>query len=360
VVDKFEEKKKRIRNILYSVYLLTFLGLIAIFDVSPPLALENFSDKYFFVKQHFFSTIVGFTVFFFFTRIKPKFYKFFSLPFFLINLVFLVMVFIPKFGVLVYGARRWISFGIINFQPSEFLKLSLILYLASLVEKKVNFSLFFSVFFFASLLVLLEPDFGTFMVIASIWFSLFFVFYFSFRRFLTLGLFFLSFTLLMILAYPYRRERFFSFFKNGGNLSGPSYHVQQSLLAIGSGRLTGVGIGQSKQKYLFLPESVTDSIFAVVSEETGFLGSLILILIFLFLIINVLNISLRSNNEFNQAVYIGFSSWIFSQVFLNLSSLTKLLPLTGIPLPFISYGGSSLVSILASLGIILSLLRHEK
>lgn len=265
--------------------------------------------------------------------------------------------------------------GRFNFQPTDLAKITLVIFLATwlarlkddLLYRRGNkdwhtFKIFlkFIIYFgFTSLLTVLEPDFGTAVILSS---CLLLVYFFArsplWSVFLTLGLSLLS-GIFFILTSEYRRERLMTYLSHSGSdpLS-TGYHLQQILIALGSGGLTGLGLGQSRQKYEYLPEVATDSIFAVVGEELGLIGTVAVILIFVGLIYRCIDVSKKAPDEFGRLLSGGLTAWLAVQFFVNIAAMTGILPLTGVPLPFISYGGSSMVTSLISVGIILNISRQ--
>jgi cell division protein FtsW len=205
---------------------------------------------------------------------------------------------------------------------------------------------------------MLQPDLGTTMIIAVISMSQIFIsgvnlFYFVGAVIAGVGA-----SLLLILTSEYRKARLLTFLQQNGDPLGRDYHIRQILYALGAGGFFGVGLGQSKQKFLFLPETATDSIFAIIAEEIGFVGASLIIFTFIFFTLRILKIAQKAPDRFSQVFAVGIAAWIGGQVFLNLGSMVAVVPLTGIPLPFISYGGNALVSILSGIGILLNISKH--
>lgn len=354
--------------------ILILLGVLILAGVSAPLSFEKFGNTYYFLQhQILFGLIPGFFLLFIALKTPLSSLKKRSLILLLINLAFLALVFIPKIGSKFWGASRWISLGPISFQPSEFLKLTFILYLATwfssriekseFVKKKsqklellnLTFIAFLAIVGIVSLLLIRQPDvttLGIIVVSASLmYFSLNTPLWHIFLIILmgTGGLYFL------IKGASYRVARWLVFLKPEIDPMGRSYQIKQVLITIGSGGITGLGLGMSQQKFGFLPQSMSDSIFAVFSEETGFLGGLTLILLFIIFLWQGFKIGKLSQDTFSKLASIGITSWIVIQAFVNIGSMTGILPLTGIPLPFISYGGSHLIAELAGVGILLNI-----
>ncbi len=265
------------------------------------------------------------------------------------------MVLLQRFGMSALGARRWISIGSINFQPSEIIKLTICIYFAKVAAgKKGPLSYLIPLVLIAGL-VMLQPDLGTTLVILVIGFSQIFIADVNLLYIFGSAILGIIGTVLLILLSPYRRARLTTFFEMTDDPLGKSYHIRQVLLALGSGGIFGVGFGASRQKYLFLPEASTDSIFAVIAEELGLIGGIMIIFVFIFFVMRGLKIAKAAPDKFSSVLAAGISAWIGGQAFLNIGSMVSLVPLTGIPLPFISYGGSSLVMILTACGILLNI-----
>ena len=277
---------------------------------------------------------------------------------FLFNLFLLIAVFLPIVGSNFGTASSWIYLGIVSFQPAEFLKLTFILYLAAWLTGRRDKTLFIA-FLLAlaviSALLILQPDAGTLVIILAIAV----IMYFSTNTPLlhTILMFIIGgagiFALVKIS--PYRLDRFLVFLNSDVDPMGIGYQVKQALIAIGSGGVGGVGLGLSIQKHGFLPQSISDSIFAVFSEETGFIGAFFLIFLFLVFAWRGFKIAKESKDKFCQLAALGITVWIIGQTFVNIGAMIEVLPLTGVPLPFISYGGSALVAELAGLGILLNI-----
>lgn len=356
---KLSKQRKSIdKNLLILIILFVLFGLVAIADSSAPQALSNFGDKFYFLKQQLVWSAVGLVAMFVAWNIHYSFWKKVAMPIFFIAVFFLIFVLLPHFSFTALGARRWISFGFFNFQPSELIKLGLTLYLAKVAESNKGPMSYFAPLVLVCGLIMLQPDLGTTMIISVLALSQIFVsgmnlWYFIGALFLGgLG------TLGLILLSPYRRARLSTFFEVTADPLGRGYHIRQILLALGSGGIFGVGLGASRQKYLFLPESSTDSIFAVIAEETGLIGAGVIVFLFAYFMYKGLKIARNAPDRFSQVLATGITAWIAGQAFLNIASMVALVPLTGVPLPFISYGGSSLVMVLTGCGILLNISKY--
>lgn len=337
------------------VLILTFIGIVFIADVSTPQSLNNYGDKFHLLKQQAISAAIGIVAFFVFSKIKYTFWQKLAVPLFFLSVLFLILVLLQQFGLHALGARRWLILGPINFQPSEFVKFTLCLYLAKVAASQKSAFAYLIPLVIVALLIMLEPDLGTTLVILLIGFSQIFVSDVSILYVVGSIVAGLLATILLILFSPYRKDRLMTFLENTSDPLGSSYHIRQILLGLGSGGIFGVGFGASRQKFLFLPEASTDSIFAVIAEELGLIGALIIMFLFVFFLIRGLKIAKNAPDKFASVLAVGISVWIGGQAFLNLGSMVSLVPLTGIPLPFISYGGSSLVMILSACGILLNI-----
>lgn len=295
------------------------------------------------------------------SRVNYKLYKKLALPFLMGTIVLLIAVFIPGLGLQLKGSHRWINLGFTVFQPSELLKITFTLYLASWFsgKDKGGFFQFIVVLLGCVGLVILEPDLGTATIIGASSILIYFYAGAKVKNISAIVAFFLIAVFLLIQIAPYRAQRFASFMNFDPNdLSTTSYHVQQILIALGSGGMTGAGFGNSIQKYAYLPENTTDSIFAIYAEETGFIGSVFLVSIYFSIIMLGYLISIHTKDPFGRILAFGITTFIGIQAVINIASQAVLFPLTGVPLPFISYGGSAMLINYISFGILLNISRY--
>jgi len=355
-----KQKAKIDKGLLITVLVLTFIGFVAVADVSAPQALNVFGDQYYLTKQQFVWVVLGLGALFFSSVINYKFWSKVATPLFLFNLVLLILVLIPGIGVRVLGARRWISIGSFYFQPSELVKLSLVLFMAKLITLKKASFYYLIPPVLVSGLIMLEPDLGTTLIVAASAMAQIFVSNLSIWRFFAAIIGGGISVFLLIITSEYRKLRLLTFFETTTDPLGRGYHIRQILLALGSGGFFGIGLSQSRQKYLFLPEAATDSIFAVIGEEMGFLGALVIISLFVFFIYKCFKIIKSAPDDYSKILALGLTVWLGGQAILNMGSVVAIFPLTGIPLPFISYGGSSLVTALTATGILLNISKHAK
>lgn len=355
----FRKQKQKIDAKFLTLSLaLTALGLVAVADASAPQAIQVFNDRFYFLKGQGVWALLGIATLLVVAKIPYGFWQKLATPLFFGSLVFLILVLFPGFGSKLLGARRWLVLGPLRFQPSELIKFTSALYFAKLASKNKPFMAYLLPFAATLFLVMLQPDLGTSLVIASIGVVQIFmaevnIYYFIVLIFgggLASGL--------LILFSDYRRARLVTFFEQTQDPLGQSYHIRQILLSLGLGGLWGVGLGASRQKYLFLPEAATDSIFAVIAEEVGFIGATVLIITLAFFVYKAFRISSNAPDKFSKILGFGLSAWLGFQIFLNIASNVALVPLTGVPLPFFSYGGSSLTMVLIAVGILLNISKY--
>lgn len=346
---------------LIIVVTLTFFGLLMIYEASSFIAFRDFNDKYYYIKEQFLWTILGFVcLLFFYVFNYHKLYNL-SLPIIFTAIILLILVFIPGIGIYALGARRWIDLKIFSLQPAEFVKLALAIYLSAWFSNKEKERLiaFLLLLGLVVLLILLQPDMGTAIIILSESLIIYFLQGARILHFI-LVLPIISFLgFILVKVEPYRAARFAAFLNPNQSLEMASYHVKQILIALGMGGITGVGLGNSLQKYAYLPENTTDSIFAIIAEEIGFVGALILIFLFIVIIWRGFLIAMKAKDSFGKLLAAGITSFLAVQIIINLAAQTALVPLTGIPLPFISYGGSSLVVDLCAIGILLNIAKQS-
>lgn len=351
-------------------FFLLGVGMVMLSSASAVLSYQKFGTSYYYViHQLLFGLLPGLILFYVASRIDYHTWRGIALPFLLASIVLLVLVFIPGIGFSYGGARRWIHIGPLLFQPSEVVKLSLLLYLATWLSSKgtkhvQNFAYGFLPFAVMTgaiaLLIVMQPDVGTMGVIAAIALIMYFIGGAALHHIaiaLTAGV-----TLLFILirTAEYRFKRFVTFLSPDFDPLGIGYHINQALLAIGSGGLFGRGFGQSRQKFAYLPEVTGDSIFAVIAEELGFFFSVFFILLFIVLAVRGLKIARNAPDDFGKFIAVGVIAWIIFQAFINIAAMLSLMPLTGIPLPFVSYGGSALLVSLTAVGILVNISRQGR
>jgi cell division protein FtsW len=347
------------KSLFWLTALLAIVGILAVSDASGPQALAVFGSPYYFAKQQVMWSAIGFMGLIVASRIH---YTYWRRAAFVVGIgvaVLLLVVLIPGIGSKLLGARRWINLGPMAIQPSELAKFGVALVIARLLDDKYPYIYPVGVVALVSLFVMMQPDLGTTLVIAGTGFFQLFVSGMPLLSLIAVGSAGALGAGFLTLISDYRRARLMTFLESSHDPLGNSYHMRQILIALGSGGLFGVGIGQSRQKHLFLPESASDSVFAVIAEETGLIGSIAVIAILTFFILKILKIAANAPDKFSKTLVLGFAVWFALQMFFNIASITAVTPLTGIPLPFFSYGGSSLVTILFAVGIILNVSKYE-
>lgn len=351
------------------VLILLALGTVVMYSISPILShkrVGSYDPGYYFTNQLLYA-IVGVIGWIIATSIDYWRWRKYATPILIVGVIGLMALFIPGLAHSSNGATRWLKFGPAEIQPAEFFKLAVVVYLAAWFEKRgadvtslwdgvIPFSimLFFASFF----LGVFQKDMGTMLVVISIAVSMLYVAGVRMSHLATLmgtagGLLWLS-----VLAFPHRLSRLTTFLHPATDVTGQSYQINQALIAVGSGGLLGLGLGHSVQVYGYLPEAANDSIFAILAEEFGLIGSLVILALFGMLVWRGVNIARNAPDTFSRLMAAGISFWVLFQVLINVGAMLSLVPLTGIPLPFISYGGSSLVASLFAMGILLNISKY--
>lgn len=352
---------------LASIGFLLAFGILILSSASLNLGERNFGDATYYLRhQLFYGLTLGLLGFFLVSKIPYKFWRNYSFLFLIFSMGLLTLLFVPKLGIAFGGATRWLKIGFINFQPSEILKLAFLVYLASWFESRyrtdsnASHSLipFLIIIALIGSLLILQPDMGTFGVIAV---SAVLVYLMAGGKISHLailaGIGILAFAVLVWVA-PYRLDRLTIFLNPQKDPQGAGFHINQALTAIGVGGVGGVGLGRSKVSD-YLPETIGDSIFAVIAEELGLLGVTITLLLYIFFGVRAYIIAKKSPDTFSRLLASGIAAWIFFQSFINAASISGLIPLTGVPLPFISYGSSSLVMSLMGAGILANISKYS-
>lgn len=342
---------------------LVCFGTVMIFSASMVISELKFHDTFYFLKRQLVYVTLGFISLFAASRVSYRFLKLVSTPLLLLSMVLLALVLVPGVGIKVFGARRWLDLGGFSFQPSDLAKFGVIVFMAkSLSERHALLKDFWNgvlphliVAGIVGLLIMKEPDMGTCLVIVGIVFLMLFAAGTPVR---ILGTLFLTAALmlaLLVLLEPYRMRRFTAFLHPMDDLQNTDYQSWQSMLALGTGGPRGLGIAQSRQKFMYLPQPHTDFIFAIIGEEMGFAGCAALVISFLVLSIRGFRIACRCPSLFGSLLAFGLTAQIILQAFLNMAVVLGLTPVTGVPLPFISYGGTSLLVGLTSVGVLLNI-----
>jgi cell division protein FtsW len=350
--------------------ILIVVGFLALISASSVIGVQQYNDVLYFVKKQLLQgLLIGLILALIASKINFRVWQKLSFWLLLLNIFLLILCFVPGFERVINGAHRWIKLGPILFQPSELLKVTVILFLANIFNKYHNeptskaLSKTFLIYLFTigiiGLLLAVQPSTGTLVIILLSTLAMYFINKITGKQVLILiilGIFFFS---ILISKYNYRLDRILTFLNPSKDPKGSGYQILQSLIGIGTGGIFGKGFGNSIQKFNYLPESHTDAIFAIIAEETGFIGSVVLLLIYLLFITTGLKLAKYTNNYFGQLVIIGFIASIGLQAFINIAALCHMIPLTGIPLPFISYGSSAYVANLIQIGIIMNITKQS-
>ncbi len=361
-----EHKQRMDYVLLGAVLLLLAIGTVVVFSASADTAYHQFASPYYYLKHQLMWAAIGIFVLIIASRIDYWRYKRLILPLYGIALILLVVVLVPHIGIQINGARRWLGVGSLQIQPSELAKLAMVFMFAFLLSRHrdrlddfwkgvVPHVLFAGIIF---LLILAEPDLGTTVAVAGTFFVMLFVAGVRKRHLLGMTAVAIPILTWAMLGQAYRRQRLLAFMDPWKHPLGVGFHTIQGLLALGSGGVLGVGLGYSRQALGYLPEAYTDFIFAILGEELGLLGTVTVVLLFLILAWRGYRIAMKAPDMFSSLLATGLTTMIAIQAAINIGVVTATLPVTGITLPFLSYGGSSLVLSLAGVGVLLNISRH--
>lgn len=359
--------KKYSRLLIISIIIITLFGALMIYSSSSVWAEYKFNDQYKYLKSQLIFLVLGYLVMILISKFPYQNYKKLSNIIFLVTTSLLVLVLIPGIGTVRNGSRSWFGLGGFGIQPSEFTKLSLIIFTAKYLENnerdlksiKKGVLPILGVLLLVFALIMLEPDFGTGVVIVMTIVVLLFVSGVNLNFFVKIGILGLIGVVVLIIIAPYRTQRIISFLNPWSDPLGSGFQIIQSLYAIGPGGLLGLGLGNSIQKHFYLPEPQTDFIFSIISEEFGFLGILIVAVLFLTIITTGFKIATKCEDKFGKYLAFGITFSLAFQAMLNLMVVVGLIPVTGVTLPFLSYGGSSLLISLTSIGILLNINKYN-
>ncbi|WP_102271546.1 stage V sporulation protein E [Cytobacillus massiliigabonensis] len=362
--------KRTTPDLILIIVTLTLLavGLTMVYSASAVWAEYKFNDSFFFAKRQMLFAAVGIAAMFFIMNIDYWTWRTWAKVIIVICFVLLVIVLIPGIGNERNGSRSWIGVGAFSIQPSEFMKLAMISFLAKFLSEKQKLITSFKkglvpslgLVFLAFGLIMLQPDLGTGTVMVGTCIVMIFIAGARIRHFIILGLIGLSGFVGLVLSAPYRMKRITSFLDPWEDPLGSGFQIIQSLYAIGPGGLFGLGLGQSRQKFFYLPEPQTDFIFAILSEELGFIGGSFVILLFALLLWRGIRIALGAPDLYGSFLAVGIVAMVAIQVMINIGVVIGLMPVTGITLPFLSYGGSSLTLMLMAIGVLLNISRYSR
>ncbi len=355
----------KINNYRFKATLLTFIllafGIYMVYDASNVFAEYYYNDEFYYFKRQLIYALIGGILFFVGYKVKISFFAKYLKILLAISFILLILTLIPGIGIKRGGSSSWLGFDYVSFQPSEFFKLTIILYFATFLNKNYKESIKiktfikpFTILFLGILLIMLQPDFGSSMVILFSLMMMLFTSRLKIKYFVFCIFMFLIFIVVLIVIAPYRLTRITSFLSPFDDPLGSGFQIIQSLFSISKGGLIGLGENSSIQKYFYLPEPQTDFIFAIVVESFGFIGGSLLIILYALLFYYYLRIILSSKNLTHLYFSLGILFLFLIQVLINLGVVTSVLPVTGITLPLISYGGSSLCILLFGLGMIVN------
>jgi cell division protein FtsW len=347
------------------------VGLLVVYSASFAIGHLEYGDTNYFIARQAAFALVGLALLCVFMRLDYHLLRPLSIAMMAVALAALLAVLMPGIGVEQNGARRWLALGPLPpIQPSEFAKLSIIVYISAWLASRsrsgdikhfwASFLPFVLMVSLVASLVVVEPDMGTTIIIVLTTCTLFFVAGASSKHLLLLilGAGLISWGIIFLANY--RVERIFSFIAPGADPEGSGFHIRQLLIALGSGGPAGLGWGVSRQKFFYVPGSHTDGVFAIIGEELGFIGAVAVIALFAFFVYRGVRTALNAPDPFGAYLAVGIVGWIAYQTLINIGGITRSIPLTGVPLPFISYGGSSLMAILAGVGVLLSVSRYGR
>jgi cell division protein FtsW len=362
--------KKSTPDFILIIVTLTLLavGLIMVYSASAVWADYKFDDSFFFAKRQLLFAAVGVFAMFFIMNVEYWTWKNWSKILIIICFVLLVLVLIPGIGVLRNGSRSWIGVGAFSIQPSEFMKLAMIAFLAKYLSENQKYITSFRKGVLPSLLlvftafgmIMLQPDLGTGTVMVGTCVVMIFISGARVMHFVWMGLAGLAGFAALVVSAPYRIKRITSFLDPWQDPLDSGFQIIQSLYAIGPGGLFGLGLGESRQKFFYLPEPQNDFIFAILAEELGFIGGTFVLLLFSLVLWRGIRIALGAPDLFGSFLAVGIVSMIAIQVMINVGVVTGLMPVTGITLPFLSYGGSSLTLMLMAVGVLLNISRYSR
>ncbi|OIP55865.1 putative lipid II flippase FtsW [Candidatus Kuenenbacteria bacterium CG_4_8_14_3_um_filter_39_15] len=353
--------------ILFGV--IVVFGLIMLSSATSVLGYDKFEDSYWYLKHQIMQGLLpGLFLFLVLSRVDYRLWKKFSAALLWFSLGLLVLVFIPGIGADYGKAKSWLNIGGFSLQPAEIVKLTFLVYLAAWLEKRkerVQTAAYGLVPFLVYLglvggLIILQPDIGTLFIIILMSLVVFYTAGARYKHLFYIMLAGVAGLAVLIKAAPYRLDRLSSFLDPSVDPQGIGYHINQALLAVGSGGWFGLGLGHSEQKFQYLPEVAGDSIFAVMAEELGFVLILAVIVVFLWLFVRMMKVAKNAPDMFGNLIGVGVATWLVGQFFVNVAAMLRLMPLTGVPLPLISYGGTAMMTAMAGIGIVVNISKHTQ
>lgn len=350
--------------------MLTITGLVVVYSASFVISLAETATAttpgtpYYYITRQLAWAILGVILMVVAMRTDYHIYRALAIPIMIVTIALLVLVLVA--GVEGGGARRWIGFGDFTIQPSEFAKMAVIIYLAAWLVGKGDSVRSFEgglvpfviIIGGIGLLVMLQPNLGTTLVILAITVTMFFVAGASFVQMVALGTTGIGCIFMLATVAGYRMDRLTAFMDAEKDPLGNGFQTLQALIAFGNGGMTGLGLGASRGKFFYVPESHTDGVFAILGEELGIVATSAVLLLYMILMIRGYQIARRAHDQFGTLIATGITTWIAAQALLNIGGITRVIPLTGVPLPFLSYGGNALASVLLAVGVLMSVSRY--
>ncbi|RMD59333.1 putative lipid II flippase FtsW [Candidatus Parcubacteria bacterium] len=354
--------------LLFIIAVIIIFGFVMLSSASSAISFLKFGNSFYYFNHQLFGLILGIIAFWFFSRIDYHLWQRYAFWFLVFSIILLLLVFIPGLSATYGKARSWINIFGFSLQPSEFVKISFLLYLAAWLERRVKqlgdisrgTGPFLVVLGIVGLLMILQPDVGTLSIIALTSLIVYFVGGGSIKHILVIMALGAAGLVFLINIYPYQMNRIRCMIDPHFSAEDICYQVNQSLIAVGSGGLWGRGLGESRQKFMYIPEVSSDSIFAIIAEELGFVFSATLVLLYLLLFFRGYLVAKRAPDGYGRILAIGIVSWIVLQAAINIGGITNLIPMTGVPLPLISYGGSAMLASLSALGILVNISKYTK
>ncbi len=350
-------------QLLFPALFLVGIGIVMVYSASSALALKKFGSDYFFLKKQAIFALAGAVLLVTCRHFPYKFYRHLAYPGLVLSIVFLIAVFIPYFGVSAGGAARWLRIGQLTFQPSEFARIALVIYLAYSLEKKGNRLKDFTIGFLPHIVILVifaglivkQPDFGSIVILSALTGTMLFIGGVRIKHLFLSLITLLPAGVYLLMSAEYRWKRLLGFIDPWQYPAAEGYQIVHSLMAFGTGGITGTGIGKGYQKLFYLPEPHTDFIFSVVGEELGLIGVIVIIGLYAWILVCGIRIAKNAEDQFGSFLAAGLTVAMGLQIVVNMGVALSLLPTKGLTLPFLSYGGTSLLLNMASIGILMNI-----
>ena len=356
------------KTLMATVGIIIAFGLIMLSSATSAVAYAKYGDSFYFFKHQLFGVGLGLIAFYILAKIDYHRWEKYGFWFLILSIILLLLVFVPGLSANYGKARSWINVFGFSLQPSELVKISFLIYLSSWLARRKKFVKDFSqgtapfvvVLGFIAFLMVKQPDIGTLSIITMVSIIVYFVGGANIRHILVMMVIGMAGIAVMTTLMPYQASRIKCFMDPSSSAADTCYQVNQSLIAVGSGGFMGRGLGASRQKFAYLPEVSGDSIFAIIGEEVGLIFSSILVMLFMLLFYRGYLIAKGALDDFGKLLAIGIVSWVVIQAIINIGGMINFMPMTGVPLPFISYGGSAILSAMAAMGILVNISKHGR